>query len=440
MGVESTLFKEITFIRNGEEWVGDVLVKNGKIAEIAPSIPGHAEHIIREKGLTLIPGCIDPHVHFREPGVTHKESIATGSRAAASGGVTSFFDMPNTKPATITLEALAEKKHIASQTSLVNYNFFMGATSENLEEANAAENVPGIKIFVGSSTGNMLVDKQSELEPFFAKGKHLLAVHAEDETTILENKNRIGDTTNVHDHIKIRSVEAAIKATKRVVQLADKYKRRLHICHLTTQEEAEFLRARNPWVTTEVCTQHLFLWAPDCYDKLGCFAQINPPLREKRHADALWKALKDGTISCVVTDHAPHTIEEKLKPFGQAPSGMPGVETSLPLMLNLVSKGACTLQDVVRWMSEAPATVYNIQNKGKIEIGYDADLVLIDLKAKKRVERSKVISKCGWSAFEGFELTGWPVATYVNGQKVYQEGDFFEDVKGKEVQMIQWRP
>lgn len=438
-GVESILFKQIPFIRNHEEWVGDVLVKNGKIAEIAPSLPEHAEVIVKEKGLTLIPGCIDPHVHFREPGVTHKESIYTGSKAAVSGGITSFFDMPNTKPSTITLEALADKKKIASETSLINYNFFIGATSENVEEVNKAENIPGIKIFVGSSTGNMLVDKQEELERFFGTGHHLIAVHAEDETIIRENKERIGETNDVHNHYKIRSVEAAITCTKRVVALADKYKRRLHICHLSTQEESEFLASKNPWVTTEVCTQHLFLHGPDCYDKLGCFAQINPPLREKRHADALWKALQSGVISLVATDHAPHTIEEKLKPFGQAPSGMPGVETSLALMLNLVSQKKCSLVDVVRWMCEGPASVYNISKKGKIEVGYDADLTLIDLNATKEIKRQDVVSKCGWSAYEGWVLKGWPMVTYVNGQLVYRERDFFETIKGKEVEIQSWK-
>lgn len=434
-GVESILFKQIPFIRNKEEWVGDVLVKHGKIVDIAPSLPEHAEVIVKEKGLTLIPGCIDPHVHFRDPGVTHKESIYTGSKAAAAGGITSFFDMPNTKPATISREALAEKKKLAAQTSLINYNFFIGATFDNVDEVNKAENIPGVKIFVGSSTGNMLVDKQEILERFFGTGKHLIAVHSEDEATILENKERIGATTNLHDHYKIRSVEAAIKCTRQVVALADKYKRRLHICHLTTQEEAEFLATKNPWVTTEACTPHLFLHAPNSYDSLGCFAQVNPPIREKRHSDALWKGLKTGVISLVATDHAPHTIEEKQKPFGQAPSGMPGVQTALPLMLDQVAKGNITLSDVVTWMCEGPANVYKIKNKGKIEVGYDADLVLIDTKAKREFKREHVVSKCGWSAFEGWQLTGWPVTTFVNGQNVYQEGDFFEEIKGREVEI-----
>ena len=434
--IESILFKQVELVLPQGIKTGDLLVKDGKIAAFDWNLPSHAESIISGKGLTLLPGVIDPHVHFRDPGFPHKETFETGSKAAASGGVTSFLDMPNTNPATISRDALEKKKHLASQASLINYNFFIGATTDNLEELIQARNIPGIKVFMGSSTGNLLLDKLADLERLFKATPHLIAVHAEDEEMVQENKRRFEGSQDVMDHIRIRTPEAAIKATRLAVSLSNTFKKRLHICHLTTQEEAEFLSTAktNSLVTTEVCVQHLLLAAPEVYERLGTYAQINPPIRELRHQVALWKALKSGIIDCIATDHAPHTIEEKNEPFGKAHSGMPGVETSLPLMLNQLNQKNCTLEQVVHWMSTAPAQIYGMKNKGKLQVGFDADLVLVDLKAKKTVQNGQLHSKVNWSAFHGQTLQGWPIMTVVNGNPVYREGDFFTEIKGKEIQ------
>ena len=431
---ESILFKGVTMVLPEGVREGDLRVVDGKIQDIDASLSEHADLIIKNAGLTLIPGVIDPHVHFRDPGITHKESIETGSRAAASGGVTSFFEMPNTKPATVTAEALAQKKDIASKTSLINYNFFIGATNDNLDVLNSVENVPGIKIFVGSSTGNMLVDGNEELEAIFSTGNRLIAVHSEDEGILAANAAEHMGRTDAAVHMDMRSEEAAIACTKRLVALSQKYDRRLHICHLTTQEEAEFLKdVVGGLITTEVSPQHLLLHGPEIYEKFGTLAKINPPIRRKRHQQALFKALKAGTISCIATDHAPHLLEEKNQPYAKAPSGMPMVELSLPIMLDQVNKGFFSLKEVVQLMCSAPASVYGIPYKGCLSVGYHGDLTLIDMNATHQVKNETMMTKAGWSVFDGQTLTGKPIATFVNGNMVYREGDFFDEIKGQEV-------
>ncbi|MBF0236233.1 MAG: dihydroorotase [SAR324 cluster bacterium] len=412
----------------------DVLVEHGKIAALGQGLQPKGE-IIDATGLILLPGVIDPQVHFREPGLTHKEDLHTGSRAAAAGGVTSFLDMPNNKPAITTRQLMAEKKQSAAQNCVVNYGFFIGATPDNLEELNAVENVCGIKIFMGSSTGSLLVDKREDLEKIFANGSRLIAVHAEDEGIMNDNRALMGDNLKVSMHPRIRDEAAALKATTLAVELSLKYQRRLHILHLTTAEETELLRRlpANNRISTEVCPQHFILTAPDCYQRLGTLAQMNPPLRTQRHADALWQGLKDGVINCIATDHAPHTLEEKNQPYGTAPSGMPGVETSLPLMLNRVNQGLCNLQDIARWMCDAPARLYGMIGKGRIEVGYDADLVLVDLALKKTITRGQLFTKVGWSPYEGMSLQGWPVRTMVHGQTVFLNGQILEGIRGQEL-------
>jgi dihydroorotase len=432
--VESTLFKRIPYLTPNGLVEKDVLVKDGKIALIAPSIQEHAEVIINEPNLILMPGVIDPHVHFRDPGATSKEDLYTGPKAAASGGVTSFFEMPNTNPSTTTAALMAEKKKIAAEKSLINYNFFIGATESNLDELLAVENVAGIKIYVGSSTGSLLVDSSPALQQIFENANKLIAVHSEDEATIKSNLEKFRGSRDVHDHLKIRSTEAAVICTKRLLELAKETNARLHICHLTSVDELELL---NQYalsnVTTEVSPQHLLLNAPDCYDNLGTLAQINPPIRERHHTDGLITGLKTGQIPLIATDHAPHLLSEKQRIFSEAPSGMPGIETSLSLMLSMVNKDVFSLEQVCRWMCEAPADCFSIANKGKIEEGYDADLVLVDLKKKHTLSNANTVSRAGWTAFEGWECVGAPVATFVNGQMVYRESDFFEDIKGTEI-------
>lgn len=427
---------------NGTQSI-DVLVADGVIRAMGNSLHASGAEIINARGLHLIPGAIDPQVHFRDPGMEWKEDLATGSRAAAAGGVTGFLEMPNTSPATVTIALMEAKKKIAAAKSLVNYNFFIGGTPENLPDLQTVKNVCGIKIFMGASTGSLLVDKPEDLERIFATGRRLIAVHAEDEVLIKENKARYPQTTRVHDHNLIRSPEVAIKATRTAVALSKKYQRRLHILHMTTQEEAEFLAKEKKGlpVTAEVCPQHFLLTAPECYDALGTYAQMNPPIRERRHGEALWHALKTGVIDCIATDHAPHTREEKDKGYPSSPSGMPGVETSLPLMLNRVNQGLCSLEDVVRWMCENPARLYGIQGRGKIEVGYAADLVLVDMEKEKTIENGKLQTKVNWSPYHGWKTKGWPIMTMVNGHVVFREGEFFTDHLGREMDIVApWDP
>ncbi len=435
--VESLLIKAVKIMTPSGIREGDVFVKNGKISALDWHLDVPAQQVINEPGLMLMPGVLDPHVHFREPGAEWKETLYSGSKAAVSGGVTGFFDMPNTKPSATTYESIAEKKRIASETSLANYNFYVGATTENLDVCNSIENVAGIKLFVGSSTGELLMQDERDIERLFANGKRLIAVHSELEQIIREKKLLYSGSEEIRDHIKMRPPEAALLSTQMLVRLAKKYRRRLHICHLTTQEEAEFLATeKDPeFISTEVSPQHAILAAPGVYTLFGNYAKINPPIRESRHRNALWLALKSGVIDCVGTDHAPHTIEEKEQPFSKAPAGMPGVETSLPLFLNLMNQGKCTLEEVVMWLCERPAKLFGVQGKGRIQIGYDGDLVLVDLKAKRTIDNKMLNSKAGWSVFNGKMIEGWPVATFVNGQLVWREGDFFEGVKGQEIKV-----
>ena len=429
------LIKGATVVAPGATGQADVLVADGAISAIGSPASSGADRVIDARGLHLLPGAIDPQVHFRDPGLTWKEDLETGSRAAAAGGVTSFLEMPNTNPATTTRELMAAKKAVAASKCLVNYNFFIGATAGNLEELLAVENVCGIKIFMGASTGTLLVDRREDLERIFASGRRLIAVHAEDEALIKQNKAQFPVITRVHEHNLIRSPEVAARATRLALELSRKSNRRLHILHMTTEEETKILaqeKAGLP-VTAEVCPQHFLLSAPEVYDRLGTYGQMNPPIREKRHGEALWKALQSGLIDCIATDHAPHTREEKDKGYPQSPSGMPGVETSLPLMLDRANRGLCSLEDVVRWMCEAPARCYGLKGKGAIREGWDADFVLVDMAREKTIENGKLQTKVNWSPYDGWRTKGWPVATIVGGHVAFREGDFFPEVKGREI-------
>ena len=409
---------------------GDVLIENGQIVQVASEIT-ESSNIIDATGLTLLPGVIDPQVHFREPGLEHKEDLFTASCACAKGGVTSFLEMPNTRPLTTTQAALNDKLNRAAQKCLVNYGFFMGATAENLDDLRQAEPSCGIKIFMGSSHGALLVSQEEEIEPIFATGNRLIAVHAEDQARILERRQQFAGITDPAIHSQIQDEQAALNATQLALKLSKKYQRRLHILHLSTGIEAELLRRDKPeWVTAEVTPQHLLL-NTETYAKVGTLAQMNPPLRSPENNDILWQALLDGVIDFIATDHAPHTLDEKAKEYPNSPSGMPGVETSLPLMLTQAVAGRCTVAQVSHWMSTAVAKAYQIPNKGAIAPGYDADLVLVDLDTYRPVKREELQTKCGWSPFEGWNLAGWPVFTIVGGQVVYERGKLNTEVRGK---------
>ncbi len=419
---------------DGSLMVGDVFIQDHQIVSIDHHLQVSANQEIDARGLTLLPGVIDPQVHFREPGLEHKEDLFTASCACAKGGVTSFLEMPNTKPLTLTQAAVDDKLQRAASKCLVNYGFFIGATAENLPDLNSAQPVCGIKIFMGSNHGPLLVDTAAKIEPIFATGTRLIAVHAEDQQRINQRRAEFAGSTDPAMHSVIQDDIAALNATKLALSLSEKYQRRLHILHLSTAIEAEFLREHKPsWVTAEVTPQHLLLNTAD-YDRIGTLAQMNPPLRTAHDNEVLWQALLEGTIDFIATDHAPHTLEEKAKGYPQSPSGMPGVETSLPLMLTQAIAGKCTVAQVSNWMSTAVAKAYSIPRKGAIIPGYDADLVLVDLNNYRSVQRSELQTKCGWSPFEGWELTGYPVVTIVLGQVVYDHGRLNTAVRGAALQ------
>ncbi len=413
--------------------VGDVQIQGREIIQVAPEISSSEapEKIIDAEGLTLLPGVIDPQVHFREPGLEHKEDLFTASRACVKGGVTSFLEMPNTKPLTITQAALDDKLQRAAQKCLVNFGFFIGATAENLPDLLTANPTPGIKIFMGSMHGPLLVDTEEKLEPIFARGKRLIAVHAENQPRIDARRKEFAGIYDPAIHSQIQDNEAALLATKMALKLSKKYQRRLHILHTSTGDEAELLRQDKPsWVTAEVTPQHLLL-NTSAYEKIGSLAQMNPPLKSAWDNDILWQALLDGVIDFIATDHAPHTLAEKGKTYPNSPSGMPGVETSLPLMLTQAIQGRCSVAQVSNWMSTAVAKGYGIPKKGAITPGFDADLVLVDLDNYRPVFREELMTKCGWSPFEGWSLTGWPVVTIVGGNVVFNRGEFNSEVRGR---------
>jgi dihydroorotase len=413
----------------------DVACHRGKIEQINATSGTDGRENIDAGGMLLLPGIIDPQVHFREPGATHKEDLSSGSRAAVRGGVTSFLEMPNCNPPTTNQLQLDWKLARAAQSSVANFGFFIGAVKDNLKALNTAHPACGIKIFMGSSTGDLLVDDEDLLDAIFATGDRLIAVHAEDETRMQERSSLLLSGENKRPsfeiHSEIRDAETALIATQRAVRLSKKYDRRLHILHLSTAEEVEFLRREKPpQVTCEVVPNHLFLSSDD-YHQLGSKVQMNPPVRGPENTHSLWQGLQDGVIDIIATDHAPHTAEEKRQPYPLSPSGMPGVETSLPLMLTEVTAGRCTLKQVQEWMSHGPARLYGIPNKGLVAEGFDADLTLVDLERYRPVLDEEIFSRAGWSPYSGRHLTGWPVYTVVNGQVVFDHDEIRPGIYGQ---------
>lgn len=433
--MSSLLFRNARIARpGGTIFEGDVLCNDGIIERIEKALTASADETLDARGRLLLPGIIDTHVHFREPGHEYKEDLASGSRAAAKGGVTSFLEMPNTHPPTISQAALDDKLRRAARSSVVNYGFFIGATRDNLVELNRASPVCGIKIFMGCSTGNLLVHTDEDLERIFATGRRVIAVHAEDEARLNEREQQFAGSTDPAVHSEIRDSECAVRATRRALTLAEKYRRRLHIMHLSTHDELMLLRQHKPsWVKAEVIPNHLFLNTGD-YEGQGTLVQMNPPLRGKSDNEALWRGLHDGIIDFMGSDHAPHGLEEKRHPYPASPSGMPGVETSLPLLLTEVANGKCTLSELLAWMCSGPAEAYGIANKGRIEEGYDADLTLADDKTMRTVQNQDLFTKVRWSPYQGRELTGWPVVTVVGGRIVYDQGRIREGVRGQALQ------
>lgn len=430
------LIKNATIVNEGRIFKGSVLVDQQKIVSIYEGPCSlSASKMIDAKGLYLIPGVIDDQVHFREPGLTHKGDIRSESRAAAAGGVTSFMDMPNTNPQTITQSALQEKFEIAANSSLINYSFYIGATNDNLGELLKTDpaNVCGIKMFMGASTGNMLVDNPESLQAVFSKAHLLLAVHCEDEPTIRKNietyKRTYGDSIPIRYHPLIRSEESCYLSTSLAVDLASKYGTRLHVLHLSTGKELDLFQAggnlSTKQITNEVCVHHLWFSDED-YEQLGTRIKWNPAIKTMNDRDALIKGLIDDKVDIIATDHAPHTLEEKGKDYFHAPSGGPLIQHSLVIMLELYKQGKLSLEGIITKMCHAPAEVFRISNRGYIRQGYWADLVLIDLNDPWKVEASNLIYKCGWSPFEGTEFFSRIITTIVNGEVVYDNNQIHE--------------
>lgn len=428
-----TLIKNATVVLPEAIEPVSVLVEDAQIADIDPAAQLRVDEVVDAAGLVLIPGVIDDQVHFRDPGLTHKEDLTHGSRACAKGGVTTFLEMPNTAPPATTQERLEEKLALAAQKSLVNYGFYVGATTDNVDELKRARRTPGIKIFIGSSTGDLLVDEQDALERIFAETTLPITAHCEDETTVRANAARLAGTHNVADHSRIRDHAAALIATRRAIDLAHRHRHRFHVLHVSTGAETDLLADHRNLITAEACLHHL-LFNTDDYARLGTLVQMNPSLKTRDDNERLWHALHDGRLQVVATDHAPHTLAEKQVPYPASPSGIPAVENSLALMLNEVHRGRCTLEQVVRWMCDAPARVWDIVGKGRIAVGYDADLVLVDLEKTGEVRNENQATKCGWSPWHGATLTGWPVRTWVMGREVYRDGRFATDVRGREAE------
>lgn len=426
-----TLIRGATvFLPTGRQNI-DVVIEDQKIASLGAPIHADADEVVNARGLFLLPGVIDDQVHFREPGFTHKEDLRTASRACAKGGVTTFLEMPNTSPTTTTVDALHDKLHLASSKSIVNYGFYVGATPTNLLELQRATRTPGIKIFIGSSTGELLVDDQDALERIFGETTLPICAHCEDETTIRHNREKIGEITSVADHSRIRDHVAAMIATKRAIDLAYRHRKRFHVLHISTADEAPLLRDHRGLLTGEVCLHHLFFSVKD-YERLGSRIQMNPSIKNPEDCCALYGALLDGTIQVIATDHAPHTLEEKAKPYPASPAGLPAVENSLALMLDQAHQGRCQVEQIVRWMCDAPARVWDIVGKGRIEVGYDADLVLVDPSKTAIIRDEQQETKCRWSPWHGQSLTGWPVRTWVMGRTVFLEGAFDTTQPGTE--------
>lgn len=416
------LIRETEIYSSSHHEVSYIGIIGNRIQAVGNLSNATAETYISGRGLAALPGVIDTQVHFREPGMEHKEDLESGTRAAVMGGVTTIFEMPNTSPNTTSEERLNDKLNRAAGRAWANYAFFIGAAMDNVHELGRLEvlpGTPGIKIFMGSSTGTLLVPDDETLLQVLSNGRYRVPVHAEDHFRLSDRKSLISSAPTVHEHPVLRDAECARLATDRLLRLCEATGRPVHVLHVSTLDELPLLRQakyKGLPATAEITPQHLWFAAPECYDQLGTLAQMNPPLRTDEHRQALRQAVKDGLFDVIGSDHAPHTLEEKAQPYPASPSGMPGVQTSLPAMLTLGRKeGLLDVKKFVQMSAEAPAALYGIKNKGRIAQGMDADIVLVDLERKEIVRQEWLQSKCGWSPFEGEEMTGWPVHTIVAG-------------------------
>ena len=435
----SVLIKGATVVNEGKQEITDVLVKNGRIEKIGTGIQPDGDcREINAEGLYLLPGVIDDQVHFREPGLTHKANIASEARAAVAGGTTSFMEMPNTVPAALTQELLEDKYAIAANSSVANYSFFMGVANDNADEVlktNAKKkDICGIKIFMGSSTGNMLVDNYLTLNKIFSESELLIATHCEDERVVKANKEKYPNADHASFHPLIRDVEACFESSFSAVQLAKQHNTRLHILHISTAKELQLFTNMLPLedkrITSEVCVHHLHFTADD-YAQLGNLIKCNPAIKAQENKAALWEALLDDRLDIIATDHAPHAWEEKQQPYAQAPAGVPLVQHSLLLMLQYVKQGKISIEKVVEKMSHTPAICFQIAERGYIREGYWADLVLVDMNNPYTVTKDNILYKCGWSPFEGHSFPATVKYTLVSGQIAYENGTINDSVRGQ---------
>ena len=433
------ILKGGTVVNQDGEGVRDVGIRDGRFAHIGNLPAASAGEVIDCRGLHVLPGVIDSHVHFREPGLTHKEDLESGSRGAVLGGVTAVFEMPNTNPLTITAEALADKVKRGHHRMHCDFAFYVGATRENTRDLAELERLPGacgVKVFMGSSTGSLLIEDDDGVRAVLQNINRRAAFHSEDEYRLRERVNlRIdGDPAS---HPVWRDATAALMCTQRLVRLARETGKRVHVLHVTTREESVFLAGHKDVATAEATPAHLTLAAPDCYAKLGTRAQLNPPIRDAGHREGIWNGLAQGVIDSVGSDHSPHTREEKAEPYPKSHSGMPGVQTLVPVMLDHVNAGRLTLARFVDLTSAGPARIYGIAGKGRIAAGYDADVTVVDLKRRETITDRWSVSRAGWTPFDGVAVTGWPVGTFVRGHKVMWDGTLATPARGERVRFLE---
>ena len=417
----------------------DIGVRAGRIAEIGDLQRSSAGETIDCRGLHVLPGVIDSHVHFREPGLTHKEDLETGSRAAVLGGVTAVFDMPNTDPTSTTAEALVDKVKRAHHRMHCDFAFYVGATRENTAELGELERLPGaagVKVFMGSSTGSLLVEDDESVRAVLKAIRRRAAFHSEDEYRLRE-RMYLRVEGDPRSHPVWRDAQAALMCTQRLMKLARETGKRVHVLHVTTKEEAEFLAGYKDVATAEATPAHLTLAAPDCYERIGTLAQLNPPIRDAEHQQGLWRGIAQGLIDSVGSDHSPHTREEKAATYPKTHSGMPGVQTLVPLLLDHVNAGRLSLQRFVDLTSAGPARVFGIANKGRIAAGYDADFTVVDLKRHQQITNSWIASRVGWTPYDGMKISGWPVGTFVRGKKVMWENALVDKAQGEAVKFLE---
>ncbi len=406
--------------------ISNIVIKNKKIAALGEAADWHSEKILDLKNLTILPGVIDSQVHFREPGLTHKEDIESGSRAAILGGVTSFFEMPNTNPGTTTEADFFEKIRLAKNRAHCHYAFFTGASVDNVKTLAQLEKLPhspGVKIFLGASFGSLLVEDDFVFEEVMRNGRLRLTIHSEDEARLKLRKHFAIEAAHPRAHPLWRDEESAMISTQKSVALAKKYQRPIHILHVSSSEEMAFLKQNKNIASVEILPQFLTLSAPECYERLGTLAQQNPPIRDRRHLEKLWQAVHDGTVDIIGSDHAPHTLAEKSKPYPESPSGFPGVQTLLPIMLNHVFEKRLSIEKLTELITENPRKMFNVKDKGRIQVGYDADFTVVDLKKKNVISNKWIASKCGFTPFDGMSVVGWPTHTILKGEVVMQNDE-----------------